>query len=174
MSALEAVHSALKGLSAEDRQRVLSSVHSLLDIDPVSSVEVSSKSGRTSAESSQAARTAPTRGVGLVEVIKDKEPRSIPQMITLFAYYREKYEGRMKFGRDDLEQYFTKAHEPPPGNFHRDFVIAVRNGWIHDDGENSYITSKGIEAVESGFAGGEGKPRSRSAKTTRSAKRARK
>jgi len=27
----------------------------------------------------------------------------------------------------------------------------VKKGWIHSDGADSYITSKGIEEVESGF-----------------------
>jgi hypothetical protein len=45
------------------------------------------------------------------------------------------------------------AKEKPPRNYDRDFVEAVKKGWIHEDGAESYITSKGIEAVESGFAG---------------------
>ena len=44
------------------------------------------------------------------------------------------------------------ARQEPPSNYGRDFVEAIKRGWIHEDGENSYITTKGIEAVESGFA----------------------
>jgi hypothetical protein len=43
------------------------------------------------------------------------------------------------------------AKEPPPKNYPRDFNETVRRGWIHEDGTESYITSKGIEAVEAGF-----------------------
>ena len=41
----------------------------------------------------------------------------------------------------------------PAGNFSRDFADAVRAGWIHEDGAESYLTTKGIEAVETGFEG---------------------
>jgi len=50
-----------------------------------------------------------------------------------------------------LHSYFSKAREKPPANFDRDFVEAVKRGWIHEEDSESYLTSKGIEAIESGF-----------------------
>ena len=46
---------------------------------------------------------------------------------------------------------FGKAKEPPPANYDRDFAAAVGEGWIHEDGAESYLTSKGLEAVEAGL-----------------------
>jgi hypothetical protein len=103
-----------------------------------------------------------------VELIQEKNPATNSQKIALFAYYREKYEGLSRFSRGDLKTYFSKAKESPPGNYDRDFNNAVKVGWIHEDGSESYLTSKGLEAVEAGF-GGRGLPRGRatSKKTSR-------
>ena len=72
-------------------------------------------------------------------------------MVALFAYYRERYERQPRFARGDLLAYFSKAREAPPSNFDRDFSNALKYGWIHEDGAESYLTSKGLEAVETGF-----------------------
>ncbi len=92
------------------------------------------------------------RPVSIVELIQEKQPGTQAQRIALFAYYREKHEGLARFSRADLQSYFSKAKEPPTTNYGRDFVEAVKKGWLHEDGADSYITSRGIEAVESGFA----------------------
>lgn len=153
ISALEAVHAALKPLEPQERQRVLASVYALLGIEGapgptvaqpafVGQSEVRPKSGPTSA----------ARPLAIRELIQEKKPRSHPQFITLFAYYREKHQNLPTFSRAVLGEYYPMSKEPPPGNFDRDFVEAVKRGWIHEDGDNSYITSKGLEAVESGFS----------------------
>lgn len=148
ISALEAVHAALKPLTREERQRVLASVHALLEMGPPS-LETSKITGQQTQASGS---SLPSRPVAIRELVADKKPRTHPQFITLFAYYREKYQNLPTFSRDQLEEYYTTARQAPPSNYDRDFVEAVRRGWIHEDGENSYITSKGIEAIESGFA----------------------
>ncbi len=152
ITALEAVHSALKVLDADSRQRVLASVFALLEIPAQQSAPVA----LPSSGEALGARAEPSRGarpVAIVELMQEISPGTNPQRIALFAYYRDKYEGKTRFSRDDLKVYFAKAKEQPPGNFDRDFTKAVRNGWIHEDEGDSYITSKGIEAVESGFSG---------------------
>jgi hypothetical protein len=55
--------------------------------------------------------------------------------------------------RLNLRTYFSTAKEKPAGNYDRDFASAVKAGWIHEDGADSYLTSRGLEAVESNFAG---------------------
>jgi hypothetical protein len=120
--------------------------------------------------------TTVARPVSIVELIKEKQPGTSAQRIVLFAYYREKHEGLARFSRQDLEPYYSKAKEPPAGNYDRDFVESVKKGWIHEDGENSYITSRGIEAVEAGFAGerkrakGTRKPAGKARKTSKTKK----
>jgi hypothetical protein len=149
IAALEAVHSALKPLKPDEREKVLVSVRTLLDVSkkvvPETKIEIP-------ASSSVSARSA-SRPLALVELVGEKKPRSMAQFITLFAYYREKYQHQTNFERDTLKDYFAMAKERPPQNYHRDFVEAVKKGWIQEDKDNSYITSKGIEAVEAGFSG---------------------
>lgn len=150
ISAVEAVHAALKDLLADDRSKVLASVRALLDI---TGDEAKPTSPTMSSPPQYAPTNQTTRPLSLVELMQDKNPKTIPQMISLFAYYREKSEGTTRFGRDDLRPYFAKAKSKPPGNYDRDFIETVRKGWIHEDGNDSYLTSRGVEVVESGFAG---------------------
>lgn len=161
ISALEVIHAALKPLKPEERKRVLASVNALLQISPVLGIHdnetAASSAGQASPASSSENPTVPretgtTRPVAIRELIQDKGAHTHPQLITLFAYFREKYQNLTKFSRDDLKQYYQMSREHPPRNFDRDFVEVVRRGWIHEDKDNSYITSKGLEAVESGFA----------------------
>src|SRR5882762_5954257 len=154
LTAHEAVYKALLPLEAEDRQKVLASVCALLDIT-TSNLPVRSPVGSPpvlpGAPSSP--REPATRPLSLVELMQEKHPGTNDQRITLFAYYRDRHEGKSRFSREDLKEYFGKAKEPPPGNYDRDFTRAVKQGWIHEDGSDSYITSKGIETVEAGFTG---------------------
>jgi hypothetical protein len=157
MIAVEAVHAALLPLEADTRKRVLRSVYALLDVVMEDSTD---RLAATGTVSGPAITTAPAavggagaRPISIVELIREKQPGTSSQRIVLFAYYREKHEGLARFSRRDLEPYFGKAKESPATNYDRDFVEAVKKGWIHEDGENSYITSRGIEAVEAGFAG---------------------
>ena len=148
--ALEAVHAALKPLDADARKKVLSSVFALLEVDGLTTNQ-RSVSPQVAEEHIQTSTAS--RPISLVELITDKQPGTNAQRITLFAYYREKSEGMPRFGRDDLKSYFGKAKQPPSANYDRDFVEAVRKGWIHENGTDSYLTTKGIEAIESSFEG---------------------
>ena len=148
--ALEAVYAALKDLDPSGRKKVLSSVFALLELEggpalhPISSHPIIEERHPV---------TTSSRPISLVELVNDKKPGTNSQRIALFAYYREKSEGLSRFARDDLKPYFGKAKQPPASNYDRDFVEAVRKGWIHEDGADSYLTTKGVEAVESGFEG---------------------
>jgi len=160
ISALEAVHAALKPLDPAERQRVLASVHALLEVagvagpsSPLIGAGSSSSTNQLRPQTSTAARP-----VAIRELIQEKRPRTHPQFITLFAYYREKHQNLPTFSRSDLAGYYTTSRETPPKNFDRDFVEAVKRGWIHEDGDNSYITTKGLEVVESSFAEAGEKP----------------
>lgn len=152
ITALEAVHAALKPLKPEERKRVLTSVHALLDVSSAAAAVEQVKNDSDAAPNVPSSTTSSTRPLAIQELILDRKPGSHPEFITLFAYYREKYQGQPRFAREDLRQYYTSSREEPPKNYDRDFVNAVKKGWIHEDSDNSYITSKGIEAVESGFA----------------------
>lgn len=154
IDALQSVHAALKPLSADERGRVLASVYALLGMSTPPAIAAPPLAARSAPPSP----TEPTprtqaRPLGITELVRDKSPGTNAQRIALFAYYRDRHEGIPRFTRDDLKAYFAKAKEQPPRNYDRDFVEAVKKGWIHEDGAESYVTSKGIETVESGFAG---------------------
>jgi len=159
IEALQSVHGALKPLSAEERTRVLASVYALLGIRGPDPTPVAAPPSRPASPATTDAAVASistrslARPLSINELVQEKSPGTSPQRIALFAYYRDKHEGIPRFTRDDLKGYFAKAKEQPPKNYDRDFVEAVKKGWIHEDGAESYVTSKGIEAVESGFAG---------------------
>jgi hypothetical protein len=144
--ALESVHAALKDLDGPSRKKVLSSVFALLDIDGALPLANPVRHAETRQPSA-----GPHRG--LVELMTEKKAGTSAQRIALFAYYREKIEARPRFARDDLKPYFAQAKIPPAANYDRDFVEAVRKGWIHEDGTESYLTTKGVEAIESDFEG---------------------
>ena len=167
------VYSALKPLDPADRKKVISSVATLLDIgigdlsaEKQPAREVGSRETLHPRQQKETERT--TRPVSLVEVVQDKKPKTNAQRIATFAYHREKNEGQPRFSREDLETYFAKAKEPPAANYYRDFMEAVKKGWIHEDGAESYLTTRGLEAVEAGFEGvqdqNRGRPRIPSSK----------
>ena len=147
-AALQVVHEALAGLTVDQRAKVLASVTTLLDVP---SLSVSSGTDHEAQSVQPSARVGAARPTGLIELIKDRKPSTNIGKITLFAYYREKHEGQSRFAPEDLKAYFGKALESPPALYRRDFRSAVRKGWLHSDGADSYITSKGIEEVESSF-----------------------
>lgn len=158
VEALQQILTALKPLPAGLRSRVIASVQVLLGIQgPLSSTEAGTPPEKTEVpegESGGRARTSSKdRLTSIGELVAAKGPRTNAQYITLFAYYRERYQGLTRFSRDDLRQLFADARKKPPENYARDFGETVKKGWIHEDGDNSYITSKGMEIAESGFEG---------------------
>jgi hypothetical protein len=153
VEAVQTVFAALEPLDDATRQRVLASVAALLGMTgaPVTGGPSANRVSMGGA-SRQSGTQSTDRPVSLVELLQQKPPKSIPQKIALFAYYRERVEGQPRFARADLKSYFATAKEKPAGNYDRDFTQAVKLGLIHEDGADSYLTSRGLEAVESGFA----------------------
>jgi hypothetical protein len=150
VEAVQAVFDALEPFDDGARNRILQSATSLLGgtvAQPSTPVSAPTIGGGTPG------RAATERPLSPVELIQDKKPSTNSQRIALFAYYRERSEGLSRFGKEDLRAYFAKAKQPPPQNYDRDFRQAVQAGWIYEDGLDSYLTSKGLEAVEAGFEG---------------------
>ena len=149
---VQAVYNALRDLSEEQRQRVIASVQALLGSVTLADAADTPRPHQPSLPTATTSASASTsRPMSLVEVIKDKEPKTNTDYIVLFAYYRDMHENLPRFARDDLKPYFGKGRLDPPANYDRDFVKAVERGWLHEDGTDSYLTSRGIEAVESNF-----------------------
>ena len=151
IAAVETVHAALKDLDSTDVRRVLASVGALLQVPLATQTDRPTITKERVSESNDAMARPSARPLSIVELLQEKEPSTGAERIALFAYYREKYEGLNRFSRGDLQPCFAKAHLKPPANYNRDFVAAVKKGWLHEDNGESYITTKGIEAVEAGF-----------------------
>lgn len=77
-----------------------------------------------------------------------------PDKMVAIGHYMELHEGRSGFSKDDIKARFRSAGEAPPGNFPRDFAIALKSGWIAEDAKNPgqlYVTRSGQSAIEDHF-----------------------
>jgi hypothetical protein len=152
VEAVQAVFSALEPFDDDARQRIISSAASLLGTRaPALGHAIAHPSQSHSVASARPGVS--DRPLSPVELIQEKKPATNAQRLAVFAYYRERVEGLSRFAKDDLKPYFAKAKQLPPQNYDRDFRQAVKLGWIYEDGEDSYLTSKGLELVEAGFGG---------------------
>ena len=82
-----------------------------------------------------------------------------PEQIVTIGHYVCEIEGQSDFSRDDIRSRFITAREPPPGNFGRDFAVAIKNGWIaevHGKKNRYYVTAKGTQAINNNFSNGKG------------------
>jgi hypothetical protein len=95
---------------------------------------------------SQSRNVGGDRPKSIVELMQEKQPKNNSQKIALFAYHRERVEGQSRFAKADLKPYFAAAKEKPAANYDRDFSQAVKFGWIHEDGSDSYLTSRALSA----------------------------
>lgn len=174
LAAME-VMKALQPLSAEEKARVLRSAAALHEIPWGRSsaagspdrVDPTGKAARAEEEPAQDQEDEPGtreknqgKRLSIVEFLGNKAAATNPQRIAVFASYHERVVGKDKFSRDDLEKYFAAAKLAKPQNYVRDFSKAVAEGWIHEDGADSYLTQAGERAVDAGF-GGKGKARGR-------------
>ncbi len=171
-SAASTVMKALEDLRDEDRGRVLSSVAALYGINlrakgfslAANEVDESDFEGAGVVEDPGITK----KRLSLVELLKQKEPVTNFQRIAVFAFYREKHLNQQQFSPSDLLPFFATAKLSKPGNYQRDFNYAVKEGWIHDDGPQSYLTQDGEKIVEAGF-GGKAKPRGKAMKKAKAA-----
>lgn len=92
--------------------------------------------------------------LSLREYLDDVGATRNPDKITAIGQFMLEQEERDLFTRDDVKSRFRSAGEAAPGNFPRDFSLAVRTGWISEDPKSPgsfYVTKKGREALQGGF-----------------------
>lgn len=96
--------------------------------------------------------TGTTVAQSVREYLDETDAKRNPDKIVTVAGYL-KSQGQLSFSRDDIKQQFPKAGEPIPGNYARDFALAVSTGWIaeHANTGSFYITGKGEKAISGGF-----------------------
>lgn len=114
------------------------------------------------------------RKEALAEFYRRADPRKIPEKLTTIGSYFQQVMGRGSFTSDDLRGQFRSVNEPVPGNLPRDLKVALGEGWIaeeHDQTGQYFVTRSGLDAVEVGFSadggrkGGRARRRKRSTKT---------
>lgn len=96
-----------------------------------------------------------TRRLSLREFLEESQAKRNPDKITSIAEYLFTFEDQEIFTRDEIKGRFRLAGEAAPANFPRDFVWAVKNGWIAEDSKSPgsfYVTQKGRNAVENKFS----------------------
>lgn len=95
-------------------------------------------------------------GAGVAQSVREfldgTDAKRNPDKIVAIASYL-KSQGQLSFSRDEVKQQFPKAGEAIPGNYARDFALAVSTGWIAEHGNTGsfYITAKGEKAVTGSF-----------------------
>jgi hypothetical protein len=103
-----------------------------------------------------AASGQPGVRLSLREFLNIAQAANWPAKITAIGVYLQDHEGQADFTREDVRARFRHAGEGQPGNYHRDFAVAVGNGWVAEDSRkpgSHYVTNTGRQAVESKFAG---------------------
>lgn len=171
-SAAAAVMQALEPLAEDERERVLLSAAALYGFQlPGRSKAPGQQPGADDEESHDSEDTIRKgKRLSLVEFLNQKKPATNAQRIASFAYYREHIEGKgQTFPKAELKGYFATAKLSKPAKYDRDWNTAVTAGWIHDDGDTSYLTQGGEDAVEAGF---DGKARPRGSSGGRKARKA--
>lgn len=95
----------------------------------------------------------PDAKLSVGEFVEQCQAKRNPDKITAIGVYLQDYAGLPKFTRDDVKQQFQKAGEGIPGNFPRDFNVAISSKWLSEDVEGSgyYVTRTGKTAVEQKF-----------------------
>jgi len=114
-----------------------------------------------------------SRKESLAEFYKRAGPKKYPEKLATIAAYMQKILGRNSFTSDDLRGQFRAVNEPAPANMPRDFKTAVGEGWIaeeHDQPGQYFITTSGMETVETGFSAVGGRKASKPRHRKRSAK----
>jgi hypothetical protein len=121
-------------------------------------------------EQREAPSQAPSRSISVRERLSLREYLDEvgavrnPDKITAIGQYMLEHEDRDLFSRDDVKSRFRTAGEGAPGNFPRDFSVAIGTGWISEDPKsagNFYVTKKGREALEGRFVANIRRPASR-------------
>ncbi len=169
VGAATAVMKVLSPLESNDRVRVLQSVAALFEVTTLFTAQKLSGQDRP-ADATSANGESNLKPLSLVEFVREKLPANNAQRFATFAYFREHHEKKSPhFARSDLKPYFAAAKVAAPKNYDRDFTEVAREGWIHEEGNQSYLTSSGEAAVREGF-GGKGKPRGKASKKKSSSK----
>jgi len=90
LEAVQVSYAALRDLTVDEQLQVLSSVRALLNLPSSSGGAAEPEAGDT--RDTREATSARKR-LSLVELLSDKKPKTNPERIALFAYYREHVEG---------------------------------------------------------------------------------
>jgi hypothetical protein len=101
----------------------------------------------------------PQRGSGGLgsegEFLEESGAKKNFEKITALGFYIEDEIGQDSFTRNDVREAFERAREPMPGNFARDFAIAIEAKWIAEirgSSDQFHVTTTGRKAVVAQFS----------------------
>lgn len=88
------------------------------------------------------------------EFLNQKKASSNSEKILVFAAYMKEAMKKDLFSSDEILVQFEKSNEQTPSNFSRDFKNTISYGWISESPSSPgrfYVTSTGLNVVQSGF-----------------------
>ncbi len=98
----------------------------------------------------------PAERLSLREYLDDVQAKKNAEKIVAIAEFLITHEAAEEFTKEGILSRFRQAGETPPANFHRDFSLAVKSGWVAEDPAKSgsfFVTKKGRTAIEQRFSG---------------------
>ncbi len=98
--------------------------------------------------------TPDTPPVSLRERLDEVGAKAKTEIILTIADWLIQQTRAKNVSRDEIQASFADASEPLPGNFHRDFMKVVKEGWLaptHGEKDRFYPTTKGRKAIENRF-----------------------
>jgi hypothetical protein len=98
-----------------------------------------------------------SRGLGMSEgeFLEESGAKKNFQKVTALGYFIEEELQQESFTRNDVREAFDRAREPMPGNFARDFGVAVEATFIAEvrgSNDQFHLTSTGRKAVAAKFS----------------------
>lgn len=95
--------------------------------------------------------------ISIQEYLRSKKPKTDVNKTLAICHYMEKYEDFEYYNKNDIEEHFKKAREPPPLNINDKVNSNIKKGYMMDADEKKdnlkcwCLTSSGIEFCENNF-----------------------
>jgi hypothetical protein len=131
VEALTTIVNILKQLDEDVRRRVLSSVHTFLDIEPANG-NIARSSAPTPGQSAfpPPAEFAKDRSLSPKEFIRDKKPASDVERVACLAYFLSRYRETPHFKTIDISAINTEAAQPKFSNTSFAVENASKQGYL--------------------------------------------
>jgi hypothetical protein len=121
----------------------------LLFNQPTPQAAAPGSTGRAHHGAGHAAPHTPGTKPSVMEYVNEKGAKTAPDIILAIARYAELYDNSPGVTKDEVRKYIRAARLPEPGNFHRDFGLALERAYLTDAGEGKFhVTQTGIKLID--------------------------